>query len=409
MASPGHPQPAGAGSTWMACVPAAPWYFRLDLANLVNEAAINAVRDGRDVLFAADFAAARHGLLIGPAMAPAALAARGQALGGRDESGEHRPSSPCAVRDADPGGEGHHPPARRGARRDRAAAGGGQTTRTASLPSTRSRVRLGGRAAEIVVGQPSTGASDDLLVPPISATRMVREWAFRPRWGPSATAWKGRAWGDNPFAGGPTPRRRAAIHRPGRAWRFRGEAESRATTLLRTNLDMLRRGGRSPAGTGTIDGSDLVAIVGVPDAAWNRELSGPEGRGDGPGRGGAGRHQCGQREGPPGQLTSALQAGTRPGRDGRVARGAAALPAPGYPGSVRSLGCPGRCPGSGAPARTHWAVRGRPGRCSAPVAVPGPGTTGPPGCRNPEGVGRVGVPVPVGVGAVRVQRGSPWW
>ncbi len=42
-----------------------PGFSGADLANLVNEAAINAVRDGRDVLSAADFAAARDRLLIG--------------------------------------------------------------------------------------------------------------------------------------------------------------------------------------------------------------------------------------------------------------------------------------------------------------------------------------------------------
>ena len=41
-----------------------PGFSGADLANLVNEAAINAVRDRRDVLSAADFAAARDRLLI---------------------------------------------------------------------------------------------------------------------------------------------------------------------------------------------------------------------------------------------------------------------------------------------------------------------------------------------------------
>src|SRR5260370_37503603 len=42
-----------------------PGFSGADLANLVNEAALNAVRDGRDVLSAADFAAARDRVLIG--------------------------------------------------------------------------------------------------------------------------------------------------------------------------------------------------------------------------------------------------------------------------------------------------------------------------------------------------------
>jgi ATP-dependent Zn proteases len=50
-----------------------PGFSGADLANLVNEAAINAVRDGRHVLNAADFDTARDRLLIGRREASNAL------------------------------------------------------------------------------------------------------------------------------------------------------------------------------------------------------------------------------------------------------------------------------------------------------------------------------------------------
>ena len=64
-------------------------------------------------------------------------------------------------------------------------------------------VRLGGRAAEIIVlGEPSTGASNDLAGATDLATRMVREWGFSAEVGPIGYGPEGPSR-DNPFAGRP--------------------------------------------------------------------------------------------------------------------------------------------------------------------------------------------------------------
>ena len=71
-------------------------------------------------------------------------------------------------------------------------------------------VRLGGRAAEILVlGEPSTGASNDLAGATDLATRMVREWGLSAEIGPIGYGPKGRA-ATTPSPAVPMPRRRNA-------------------------------------------------------------------------------------------------------------------------------------------------------------------------------------------------------
>jgi cell division protease FtsH len=64
-----------------------PGFSGADLANLVNEAAINAVRDHREVLSAGDFSAARDRLLIGSRDASNALLPEEKTLRRRPRSG----------------------------------------------------------------------------------------------------------------------------------------------------------------------------------------------------------------------------------------------------------------------------------------------------------------------------------
>ena len=76
-------------------------------------------------------------------------------------------------------------------------------------------VRLGGRAAEILVlGEPSTGASNDLAGATDLATRMVREWGFSAEIGPIGYGPEGPSR-DNPFAGRPYAEETRPRHRPG--------------------------------------------------------------------------------------------------------------------------------------------------------------------------------------------------
>ncbi len=239
-----------------------PGFSGADLANLVNEAAINAVRANRDVLGAADFDAARDRLLIGLRDASNALLPDEKHAVAVHEAGhalvavlsEH--ADPVAkvtilprgaalgVTEQLPESERHLYP---------------QSYLTDSLA-----VRLGGRAGEmIVLGEPSTGASNDLAGATELATRMVREWGFSAELGPVGYGPEGPSR-DNPFAGRPYAEQtqRSIDQEVARLLR---EAETRATQILSEHRDTLDRVIQLLLDRETINGSDLAAIAGVPE------------------------------------------------------------------------------------------------------------------------------------------------
>jgi cell division protease FtsH len=127
-------------------------------------------------------------------------------------------------------------------------------------------VRLGGRAAEILIlGEPSTGASNDLLSATELATHMVREWGFSAKVGPISYGPEG-ASRDNPFAGRPYAEetQRAIDQEVARMLR---DAEVEATGVLRGHRQTLDRVIDLLIERETIDGSELAAIVeAVPEA-----------------------------------------------------------------------------------------------------------------------------------------------
>ncbi len=239
-----------------------PGFSGADLANLVNEAAINAVRDRRAVLSAADFAAARDRLLIGQRDASNALLPEEKHSVAVHEAGH----ALVAVLSE------HADPVAKVTILPRGAALGvteqlpefeRHLYRQSYLTDTLA-VRLGGRSAEIIVlGEPSTGAANDLAGATDLATRMVREWGFSTEVGPIGYGPEGPSR-DNPFAGRPyAEETQRSIDRE--VAMLLREAESRATMLLRTNLDTLRQVVDLLLERETIDGSDLAAIVGVPE------------------------------------------------------------------------------------------------------------------------------------------------
>jgi cell division protease FtsH len=237
-----------------------PGFSGADLANLVNEAAINAVRDGRHVLSAADFDAARDRLLIGRRDASNALLPEEKHAVAVHEAGH------ALVAVLSP----HADPVAKVTILPRGAALGV----TEQLPDSERHlyseshltdslaVRLGGRAAEIVVlTEPSTGASNDLLSATELATHMVREWGFSPAVGPISYGPEGPTR-DNPFAGRPYAEdtQRSIDQEVARLLR---EAEATATELIRANLDALHQIIDLLLERETIDGSDLATIVGA--------------------------------------------------------------------------------------------------------------------------------------------------
>jgi cell division protease FtsH len=161
---------------------ATPGFSGADLANLLNEAAVTAVRHGRTSLVAADFASARDRVLLGTRhtspLAPGELAT-------------------VAVHEA-----GHALVAVLSPHADPVSRvtvlGAGQALGlTEMLPADERRlygesylsdmlaVRLGGRAAErLVRGEASTGAADDLASATALATQMVCEFGLSDKVGP---------------------------------------------------------------------------------------------------------------------------------------------------------------------------------------------------------------------------------
>ena len=161
---------------------ATPGFSGADLANLVNEAALSAVRDGRTTLTAADFADARDRVLLGTRrsspLAPGELAT-------------------VAVHEA-----GHALVATLSPHADPVSRvtvlGAGQALGlTEMLPAEDRRlygesyladtlaVRLAGRAAErLIRGEASTGASDDLASATALATQMVCDFGLSDKLGP---------------------------------------------------------------------------------------------------------------------------------------------------------------------------------------------------------------------------------
>jgi len=238
-----------------------PGFSGADLANVVNEAAINAVRADRHTISAADFEAARDRLLIGRRDASSALLPEEKHAVAVHEAGH---ALVAALSE-------HADPVAKVTILSRGAALGvteqlpeferhlySESRLTASLA-----VRLGGRAAELVVlAEPSTGASNDLASATELATHMVREWGFSEKVGPISYGPEGPSR-DNPFAGRPYAEetQRSIDQEVARLLR---EAEDRAIGLLRGNRETLDQVISLLLERETIDGSDLAAIVGAP-------------------------------------------------------------------------------------------------------------------------------------------------
>ncbi len=161
---------------------ATPGFSGADLATLINEAAVTAVRAGRTTLTAADFASARDRVLLGTRH-PSPLTPAELATVAVHEAGH------ALVAALSP----HADPVTRVT-----VLGAGQALGlTETLPADDRRlygesyladtlaVRLGGRAAErLIRGEASTGAADDLASATALATQMVREYGLSDTIGP---------------------------------------------------------------------------------------------------------------------------------------------------------------------------------------------------------------------------------
>ncbi len=238
-----------------------PGYSGADLANLVNEAAINAVRDDRNTLNANDFAAARDRLLLGRSDSANALLPQEKDAVAVHEAGH----ALVAVLSE------HADPVAKVTILPRGAALGV----TEQLPETERHlypesyltdtlaVRMGGRASEIVVlGEASTGAANDLAAATQLATRMVAEWGLSSLVGPVSSGPEGPGR-ENPFAGRAYSEQTQRCIDQEVAGLLR-DAETRAATLLRDNRGALDRVIDLLLQRETVDGAEVAAIAGVP-------------------------------------------------------------------------------------------------------------------------------------------------
>jgi cell division protease FtsH len=238
-----------------------PGFSGADLANLVNEAAIFAVRAGRDVLSAYDFSEARDRIL----------------LGRRDSSNALLPDEKRAVAVHE---SGHALVAAISPHGDPVAKvtilpAGQALGVTEQLPIDERHlytegylkdslaIRMGGRVAEqLVFGQTSTGAANDLAGATDLATRMVREFGMSPALGPV-----GFATGSPLYLGGEEVRSRPYAEQTQRVIdqevaKLLVEAEDRATALLTGHRHALDRLTELLLERETLDGTDVDEVLG---------------------------------------------------------------------------------------------------------------------------------------------------
>ncbi len=238
-----------------------PGFSGADLANLVNEAAIFAVRAGREVLTAVDFSDARDRILLGLREASNALLPDEQRAVAVHEGGHALVAA--LSEHADPVAKVTILPA------------GQALGVTEQLPVDERHlypesylkdslaVRMGGRAAEhLVFGEGSTGASNDLAGATDLATRMVREFGMSPALGPV-----GFSSGSPMYLGTEEVRSRPYAEATQRVIdeevaKLLRAADARAAELLSSHRDALDRLTELLIERETVDGTDVDEILG---------------------------------------------------------------------------------------------------------------------------------------------------
>ena len=239
-----------------------PGFSGADLANLINEAAIHAIRDNRTTITAADFDAARDRILLGTREASNVLLPEEKQSVAVHESGHALVAALSP--NADPVSKVTILPA------------GMALGATHQLPEVERHlyseayltdllaVRLGGRAAELVVfGHGSTGAANDLAEATQLAVRMVREFGLSPALGPVGYSDQG-----SQYLGGPI---QDGLRRPfseetqrvvdQEVSRLLREAEERAVAMLNDHREELDWLAARLIENETVDGSVVLEVL----------------------------------------------------------------------------------------------------------------------------------------------------
>jgi cell division protease FtsH len=238
-----------------------PGFSGADLANLINEAAIVAVRDNRDVIYAADIDEARDRVMLGRRDGSNALLPEEKQSVAIHESGHALVA--FLSEHADPVAKITILPAGRALGVTEQLPVDERHLYSESYLLDSLAVRLGGRASEnLVIGEASTGAANDLAGATQLAIKMVTEWGLSPRLGPigygseQLNEQAGPMFGqERPYAEGT----QEVIDQE--VARLLTEAEDRARALLSNNRAALDAVIAALLEQETISGDDLAEIV----------------------------------------------------------------------------------------------------------------------------------------------------
>ncbi len=240
---------------------ATPGFSGADLANLINEAAIVAVRDDRDVIFAGDIDEARDRIILGRRDASNALLPEEKHSVAVHEAGHALVA--FLSEHADPVAKITILPAGRALGVTEQLPVDERHLYAESYLLDSLAIRLGGRASEnLVIGEASTGAASDLSGATDLAIKMVREWGLSPLLGPIGYG------SDQPsyLSGSPFSQERPFAEGTQQVIdqevsRLLTEAEGRASRLLNENRRALDAVIAALLEKETISGSDLTEII----------------------------------------------------------------------------------------------------------------------------------------------------
>ncbi len=241
---------------------ATPGFSGADLANLINEAAIVAVRHDRDVIFAADIDEARDRIQLGRRDASNALLPEEKRSVAVHEAGHAVVA--LLSEHGDPVAKITILPAGRALGVTEQLPVDERHLYSESYLLDSLAIRLGGRASEnLVIGEASTGAANDLAGATELAIKMVKDWGLSPRLGPIGYGSDGPGYLSGPQFGQERPFAEGTQEIIDQeVSRLLSEAEARAGALLTDNRDSLDAVIAALLEKETISGEELTEIVG---------------------------------------------------------------------------------------------------------------------------------------------------
>ncbi len=240
---------------------ATPGFSGADLANLLNESAIVAVRSDRDVIFARDIDEARDRIILGLRDASNALLPEEKHSVAVHEAGHALVA--FLSKHADPVAKITILPSGRALGVTEQLPVDERHLYSESYLHDSLAIRLGGRASEkLVIGEASTGAASDLSGATDLAIKMVRDWGLSSRLGPIGYGSDQESFLSGPQLGQERPFAEGTqLVIDQEVSRLLAEAEDTARGMLSDNRDALDAVVAALLQKETISGEDLSNIV----------------------------------------------------------------------------------------------------------------------------------------------------